>query len=160
MRADGSYHAVLWVAEWPTGRAAADFLWPVIFPGGVQRTLSLFYRPFTRAQSESAIRAKHSEIIQSSWLKDKLGRVETLADSKELDDVMARESELLAGHGEVGLLGMITVSARTLEDLDAAVTSVHAAGTQAGLDLRRVHGQQLQAFTAAALPLGIPVVTS
>ena len=41
-----------------------------------------------------------------------------------------------------------------------AVTSVHAAGTQAGLDLRRVHGQQLQAFTAAALPLGIPVVTS
>ena len=44
----------------------ADFLWPVIFPPGVQRTLSLFYRPYTRAQSEAAIRAKHSEIIQSA----------------------------------------------------------------------------------------------
>ena len=45
---------------------------------GVQRTLSLFYKPYTRTQSETAIRAKHSEILQSSWLKDKLGRVETL----------------------------------------------------------------------------------
>jgi hypothetical protein len=55
---------------------------------------------------------------------------------------------------------MVTVSARSLDDLDAAITTVHAAATQAGLDLRRVYGQQLQAFTAAALPLGIPVVTS
>ena len=159
LHTDGSFHAVLWVAEWPTSHVPADVLWPIVFPPGVHHTLSLFYRPYTRSQSESAIRAKHSEIIQSSWLKDKLGRVETLADSKELDDVLARESELLAGHGEVGLLGMVTVSAPTLEDLDAAVTTVHAAATQAGLDLRRVYGQQLQAFTAAALPLGIPVVT-
>jgi hypothetical protein len=160
VRTDGSFHAVLWVAEWPTSHVAADVLWPIVFPPGVHRTLSLFYKPYTRTQSASAIRAKHSEIIQSSWLKDKLGRVETLADGKELDDVLARESELLAGHGEVGLLGMVTVTATTLEDLDAAVTTVHAAATQAGLDLRRVYGQQLQAFTAAALPLGIPVVTS
>ena len=160
LRTDGAFHAVLWVAEWPNGRTAADFLWPVIFPSGVQRTLSLFYRPYTRSQSEAAIRAKHSEIIQSSFLKDKLGRVETLTDSKEMTDVLTREGELLAGHGEVGLLGMVTVSASTLDDLEAAVTSVHAAATAASMDLRRVHGQQMQAFTAAALPLGIPVVTS
>ena len=158
LRTDGAFHAVLWVAEWPNGQAAADFLWPVIFPSGIQRTLSLFYRPFTRAQSEAAIRAKHSEIIQSSFLKDKLGRVETLTDSKELTDVMARETELLHGHGEVSLLGMVTVSARSLDELEAAITTVHAAATQASMDLRRVAGQQLQAFTAAALPLGIQVV--
>jgi hypothetical protein len=160
VRADGAFHAVLWVAEWPNTHVAADVLWPVVFPPGVHRTLSLFYRPYTRAQSQSAIRAKHSEIIQSSWLKDKLGRVETLTDSKELDDVLARESELLAGHGEVGLLGLITVTAASQDQLVDAVTSIHAAGTQAGLDLRRVYGQQLQAFTAAALPLGIAVVTT
>jgi hypothetical protein len=160
LRADGSFHAVLWVAEWPNAHVAADILWPIVFPPGIQRTLSLFYKPYTRAQSESAIRAKHSEIIQSSWLKDKLGRVETLTDSKELTDVLDREGELLQGHGEVGLLGMVTVSATSLDDLEAAVTTVHAAATQASLDLRRVYGQQLQAFTAAALPLGIPVVTS
>lgn len=159
LRTDGTFHAVLWVAEWPNGQAAADFLWPVIFPSGVQRTLSLFYRPYTRAQSEAAIRAKHSEIIQSSWLKDKLGRVETLTDSKEMTDVLDRESELLHGHGEVALLGMVTVSAPTLDDLEAAVTTVHAAATQASMDLRRLHGQQWQGFTAAALPLGIQVVT-
>jgi len=160
LHTDGAFHAVLWVAEWPRAHVAADVLWPIVFPAGVQRTLSLFYKPYTRTESETAIRAKHSEIIQSSWLKDKLGRVETLADAKELDDVLARESELLAGHGEVGLLGMVTVSARSLDDLDAAITTVHAAATQASVDLRRVYGQQLQAFTAAALPLGIPVVTT
>ena len=31
--------------------------------------------------------------------------------------------------------------------------------TQASMDLRRVYGQQLQAFTAGALPLGITVVS-
>jgi hypothetical protein len=158
LRCDDAFHAVLWVAEWPRAHVAADVLWPLLFPAGVQRTLSLIYKPFTRAQSESAIRAKHSEIIQSSWLKDKLGRVETLADAKELDDVLARESELLAGHAEVGLVGMVTVSAASLEELDASVALVHAAATQASMDLRRVYGQQLQAFTAGALPLGIPVV--
>ena len=159
LRTDGAYHAVLWVAEWPNGHVAADVLWPIIFPSGVNRTLSIFYKPFTRAQSESAIRAKHSEIVQSSWLKDKLGRVETLTDSKELDDVLTREAELLQGHGEVGILGMVTVTAASRDELEAAVTSVNAAATQASLDLRRVYGQQLQAFTAAALPLGIEVVS-
>ena len=53
--------------------------------------------------------------------------------------------------------GHIAIS---IPDLEAAVTSVHAAATAASMDLRRVHGQQMQAFTAAALPLGIPVVTS
>ncbi len=158
LQADGAFHAVLWVAEWPRAHVAADVLWPVIFPSGVHRTLSLFYKPFTRAESESAIRAKHSEIVQSSWLKDKLGRIETLADSKELDDVLTRESELLAGHAEVGLVGMITVTARSLDSLEADVTSIHAAATQASLDVRRIYGQQLQAFTAAALPLGIEVI--
>jgi hypothetical protein len=158
LRTDGAFHAVLWVAEWPRAHVAADVLWPVIFPSGVNRTLSMFYKPFTRAQSESAIRAKHSEIVQSSWLKDKLGRVETLADSKELDDVLTREAELLAGHAEIGLLGMITVTATSLDALEADITAIHAAATQASLDLRRVYGQQLQAFTAAALPLGIEVI--
>jgi hypothetical protein len=158
VRTDGAFHAVLWVAEWPRAHVAADVLWPVIFPSGVHRTLSLLYKPFTRAQSERAIRAKHSEIVQSSWLKDKLGRIETLADSKELDDVLAREAELLAGHAEVGLVGMITVTADSRDALEAGVTAIHAAATQASLDLRRVYGQQLQAFTAAALPLGIEVI--
>lgn len=157
LRTDGAFHAVLWVAEWPRAHVAADVLWPVVFPPGVHRSLSLCYRPFTRVESEAAIRAKHSEILQSSWLKGKLGRVETLADSKELGDVLNRETELLAGHGEVGLTGLITITAPTVDQLESDVITVHAAGTQASLDVRRIYGQQLQAFTAAALPLGIQV---
>ena len=76
----------------------------------------------------------------------------------EVDDVLAREAELLAGHAEVGIVGMITVTADSRDALEAAVTAIHAAATQASLDLRRVYGQQLQAFTAAALPLGIEVI--
>lgn len=159
LRTDGSFHAVLWVAEWPRSHVPADVLWPLLFPPGVQRTLSLLYKPYTRAQSESAVRAKHSEIVQTGWLKNTLGRIETLADSKEVDDVLAREEELLAGHGEVGLAGLVTVSAPTRDELEDAVTIVHAAATQASMDLRRVYGQQLQAFTVGALPLGIPAAT-
>jgi len=40
-----------------------------------------------------------------------------------------------------------------VDDLDAAVSTIEQAAIQASCEIRRLVGQQAQAFTAAALPL-------
>jgi hypothetical protein len=47
------------------------------------------------------------------------------------------------------------VSADGEEALDDACMGIEIAATQALLDLRRLVGQQLEGFVAAALPLGV-----
>ena len=51
------------------------------------------------------------------------------------------------------ITGLISVSAPTIDDLDAAVAAVEQAAIQASCETRRLVGQQAVAFTAAALPL-------
>ena len=50
-------------------------------------------------------------------------------------------------------VGLLTVSAPTAEELEAACSATESAAAQAMCELRRLVGQQGQAFTAAALPL-------
>ena len=49
--------------------------------------------------------------------------------------------------------GLISVSAPTLDELEAAVAAIEQAAIQASCETRRLVGQQAAAFTAAALPL-------
>ncbi|MBR7503823.1 PrgI family protein, partial [Mycobacterium tuberculosis] len=79
------------------------------------------------------------------------------ATSAELDDVLQQEADLTAGHGVLRVSGLVSVSAPTVDELDAAVAAVEQAAIQASCETRRLVGQQAQAFTAAALPLCRPV---
>lgn len=66
---------------------------------------------------------------------------------------MRREAELAAGHGEVRLSGFVTVSGRDREDLRRGCAEVLEHAARARLQLRRLYGQQAEAFTFT-LPLG------
>ncbi len=63
-----------------------------------------------------------------------------------------RREELATGHGEYRFAGYVTVSATTIDDLDQACADVEQGAGQSGLDIRRLFGQQSQAFTFT-LPL-------
>lgn len=71
----------------------------------------------------------------------------------EFQDVLQQEADLTAGHGILRYTGIISVSARTDGELDAAVATLEQAAIQASCETRLLVGQQTQAFTAAALPL-------
>jgi hypothetical protein len=49
--------------------------------------------------------------------------------------------------------GLISVSAPTVDELDAAVAAIEQAAVQASCETRRLVGQQATAFAVAALPL-------
>ena len=67
--------------------------------------------------------------------------------------MLQQESDLTAGHGVLRYTGLISVSAPTVDELDAAVAAIEQAAVQASCETRRLVGQQATAFAVAAIPL-------
>ena len=129
------------------------FLAPLMLSNGILRTLSLHYIPVRADQAARDLRKKKTELISDATQRRKIGQVEDAASSAELADVLQQEADLTAGHGVLRVSGLISVSAPTIDGLDAAVAAIEQAAIQASCETRRLVGQQAQAFTAAALPL-------
>lgn len=153
LRSDSAHHAVLWISEWPRAQTFPGFLAPLVLTGGVLRCLSLHYLPVRADQAARDLRKKKTEMIADAAQRRKIGQVEDTQASAEFQDVLQQESELTAGHGILRVIGLVSVSAPTPGELDAAVAQIEQAAIQSSCETRRLVGQQAQAFTAAALPL-------
>ena len=153
LRSDSAFHAVLWINEWPRSQVFPGFLAPLVLSNGILRTLALHYTPVRADQAARDLRRKKTELISDASQRRKIGQVEDASASAELDDVLQQEADLTAGHGVLRVSGLISVSAPTVDELDAAVAAVEQAAIQASCETRRLVGQQAGAFAAAALPL-------
>ncbi len=153
LHSDSAFHAVLWITEWPRSQVYPGFLAPLVLSSGIQRTIALHYTPVRADQAARDLRKKKTELISDAAQRRKIGQVEDTEQAAELDDVLQQEADLTAGHGVLRVTGLISVSAPTVDDLDAAVSAVEQAAIQASCETRRLVGQQAQAFTVAALPL-------
>ena len=157
LRSDSAHHLVLWISEWPRAQTFPGFLAPLVLTGGVLRSLSLHYLPVRADQAARDLRKKKTEMIADAAQRRKIGQVEDTQASAEFSDVLQQESELTAGHGVLRAVGLVSISAPTANELDAAVSQIEQAAIQASCETRRLVGQQAQAFTAAALPLCRPI---
>lgn len=153
LRSDSAFHAVLWLNEWPRSQVYPGFLAPLVLSNGILRTLALHYTPVRADQAARDLRKKKTELISDAAQRRKIGQVEDAGATAEYEDVLQQEADLTAGHGVLRVSGLISVSAPTVDELDAAVAAVEQAAIQASCETRRLVGQQAQAFTAAALPL-------
>jgi hypothetical protein len=154
---DTAHHAVYWIEEWPRIETGAGFLHPILFSSGIRRTLSLHYSPKHLDAALRDVQRRKATVIADSRERVRKGRVDSEADTAEYADIKARERQLIAGHADVGLIGLLTVSADTPEELRAACAALEAAAHGAAMvDLRHLTLQQAEAFTAAALPLARP----
>jgi hypothetical protein len=153
LRHDTGYSAILWIREWPRVEVPTHFLHSLIFQPGIRRTLSITATPVPVGRAIRDIRRAKVEHATDSMQKARIGAISDLADTAELDDVLDRERALVAGHADIRFTGLLTITANTADDLEAAVASVERAAIQSGCETRRLVGQQAQAFAAAALPL-------
>jgi hypothetical protein len=153
IRSDSAFHTVLWISEWPRSQVYPGFLAPLVLSTGIQRTIALHYTPVRADQAARDLRKKKTELISDAAQRRKIGQVEDAGATAEYDDVLQQEADLTAGHGILRVSGLITISAPTPDQLDAAVAAVEQAAIQASCETRQLVGQQAQAFTAAALPL-------
>lgn len=154
LRHDSGYSAVLWISEWPRIEVQAHFLHALIFTPGVRKTFSLVAKPLGTREALRQIRHDKTELLADAHQKAKIGQIADLSDGAEYDDVLARERALISGHAEVCFTGWVAVTASSPDDLAAAVKQVERAAIHAGCETRVLYGQQSQAFTVAALPLG------
>lgn len=153
LRTDSAHHAVLWISEWPRSMVYPGFLSPVLLSSGIQRSFSLLCTPMRSDQAARDIRKKKVEHISDQAQRAKIGQIEDATQTAEYHDVLQQEADLTAGHGVLRFTGLLSISAPTVEELDAGVAAIEQAAIQASCETRLLVGQQAAAFTAAALPL-------
>ncbi|MER6531718.1 SCO6880 family protein [Streptomyces sp. NPDC001508] len=150
---DTARHTTYWVENWPRTEVGAGFLHGVMFTASVRRSLSLVYVPQTLESALRDIQRRKAAILADASERARRGQVDNEEDSVEYADVKQRERQLIAGHADVALTGLVTITADTDAALDAACTQIETAAVAAGVDLRRLYYQQPDAFALAALPL-------
>ncbi|MFP8903918.1 SCO6880 family protein [Streptomyces atacamensis] len=150
---DTAHHATYWVENWPRTEMGAGFLHGIMFTAGVRRSLSLIYVPQGLESALRDVQRKKAAIIADASERARRGQVDSEEDSVEYADVKTRERQLIAGHADVALTGLVTITADTDALLDAACAQIETAAVTASVDLRRLNYQQPDAFALGALPL-------
>ncbi len=158
-RHDTGWTSVLWISEWPREDVPPDFLHSIVFAPGVRRTLSLICRPLPADVARRRIRRARTQALADRHQKQKIGQITDLSDDQEYQDLLDREHAINRGHTDVEFVGLITVTAATLADLEAARATIVRAAANAACEVRVLSGRQSQGFVAGALPLGRNVST-
>lgn len=156
IRTDSAAHAVYWVENWPRTETYAGFLHQMMFTSGVRRTLSLTYAPKPLDAALRDVRRRKAGVMADASERARRGQVENEADAVEYADIRERERQLIAGHADVGLVGLVSVSADSDDELNAACAQIETAAVGSLVDLRRLTWQQAEAYARAALPLALP----
>ncbi len=152
LRADRYWHATYWVAEWPRVEVGPEFLGPLLL-GSVRRRVSVVMEPLSPARAvRQAERARTADIADAE-LRRRGGFLATARRAREAEVATRREEELADGHASFRFSGYVSVTAPSAEQLPAACDSTEQAASQCRLELRRLYGDQEQAFTCT-LPLG------
>lgn len=152
-RTDSGWHATFHVAEWPRQRVAAAFLHPLILLPLCQRSIAVVMEPVPPSRAARAVESAHASHIADEELRARAGYIETARRRRQHEELRNREEQLARGHAQVRFAGYVTVTAPSEHDLEVAAGVVEQLGFAAGLELRRLYGQQDEAFTYT-LPLG------
>lgn len=153
LQTDSAHHCVYWIQEWPRSEVHAGFLQPLILSPGARRSVSFTAEPVAAAKAMKDIRRAKVEQIADAAQRTRLGQLEDESVRAEAEDLVRRERELVAGHGDLRFVGLVTVTATSHEELAAACVATEAAAAQALCELRKLVGQQASAFACGALPL-------
>ncbi len=151
-RSDGALHATYWIASWPRVEVPAIWLMPLLTQAGVLRTVALTMEPIAPSRAVREAEAARSSDLEEEQLRREHGFVTRARTRRRQEANVRRESELSRGHAELRFAGYITVSARSEQELELACERTEHGAAQSQLELRRLFGQQAQAF-CHTLPL-------
>jgi len=152
-RTDGALHATYWIAAWPRSDVSPMFMHALLGSSVAVRTVAVAFEPMPGDRATREIEAAVTRDQADRELRTRFGQAETARQRQAHDATARREAELAAGHGEVSFCGFVTVSGRDEEDLRRSCAEVLDHAARAHLELRRLYGQQAEAFTFT-LPLG------
>lgn len=152
-QSDSTWHATYWVAEWPRVDVGPDFLAPLLLHSGVRHTMALTMEPVSPLKAARDVRQARTADLADAEIRRRGGFLTSARRGREAESVSRREVELADGHAEYRFSGYVTVTAGSSEDLEGSCSRIEQAAGQARLELRRLFGQQDDAFTWT-LPMG------
>ena len=152
--ADGVWHQVLWVSEWPISETRAGFLDGIVFAPGVQKSFTITAAPVRLEAALKQIHAAEQAILADVAQRARTDRRPNAMAERELADLQERRRALEKGHGDYKFRGLVTISAPSLDALNSARATILSASAHANLELRVLWHQQAAAFCSARLPVG------
>jgi hypothetical protein len=153
LRTDASFHRTWWVETWPRSPLPGDWLQGFL-TAGESWTMTVAFRPINPERSRKRIESQAKKHAANRAIKAERDRRLTEDDQRAEDALAELEADLASGYAEMLYLGLVTVAAPTIDDLDAAGRCVEQAGRNHGMSLRVLHGRQDIAW-AATLPFGL-----
>jgi hypothetical protein len=149
---DGALHATYWIAGWPRVAVSPMFMDAVLARSSAVRTVAVTFEPVPPGRSTREVEAAVTRDQADRELRRRFGQSETARQRQAQEATTRREGELAQGHGEVRLAGFVTVTGPDADGLRLACSEVLEHAARARLELRRMYGQQADAFTFT-LPL-------
>lgn len=154
VRVDGAFHRTYQVACWPRLPVAPAWLEPFLGDSGITRTMTVVFCPVSAYQSRRKIERDLVKLESDAATKEEKGRRVDARHRRATQSLLDREQELVAGFAEMGYAALVSVCARTEEELDEHAEIVEQLAREAGMELRCLDARQDLAW-AAALPLGL-----
>jgi len=153
-RTEGAVHRTYWVSQWPRLAVGPLFMTPLLLGAHAVHSVSLVVEPIAPARSRRAVEAAITSDEADEELRERRGFRTTARRRRQQTAAPEREEELASGHEEVRFAGYVTVTGRTLADLDEACARVEQAAQQSYLELEPLWGEQSAGFVNGALPIG------
>jgi hypothetical protein len=153
LRMDGMFHRVWWVESWPRRPQPGDWL-AGFLATGEPLALTVVHRPLDPERSQRRIESQLVKLSAHRARKEDRQQRVTEADERTETAVHDLETELASGYSEVLYLGLVSVAAPSLDELDAAGRRVEQSARAHGMGLRVLHGRQDTGW-AATLPFGL-----
>jgi hypothetical protein len=154
LRVDGAFHRTWWIGTWPRLAVPPSWLEPFLSGGGITRTMTVVLVPVPTHQSRRRIERDLVKLESDATTKEEKGRRIDARHRRATQALLDREEELVAGYPEIAYAGLVTVSARSLDDLEEHAAIVEQLARESGMDARLLDARQDVAW-AAALPLGL-----
>jgi len=158
VRVDSAFHRTWWLGTWPRLAVPPAWLEPFLSGGGVTRSMTVYFQPVSTYQSRRRIERDLVKLESDAITKEEKGRRIDARHRRATQALLDREEELVAGYPEMGYAGLVTVSARTLDELDEHSEIIEQLARETGMDLRVLDARQDLAW-AATLPLGLAPAT-
>jgi phenylalanine-4-hydroxylase len=110
--------------------------------------------PVSTHQSRRRIERDLVKLESDAVTKEDKGRRVDARHRRATQALLDREEELVAGYPEMAYAGLVTVSARDLDELEDHGEVIEQLARETGMDLRVLDARQDLGW-AAALPLGL-----
>jgi hypothetical protein len=147
-----SLHATYHVREWPRIEVGPGFMASLLLDAASLRTVSLTLEPVAAARAARELRRALAGDVSDDSLRQRGGWLPSFRRQHEEENVLRAERELAEGQASYRFSGYVTVSAASVEELEASCAEVEQAAGRSHLELERLVAQQEIAFTYT-LPL-------